>query len=360
MTKIESKNERLKFSRNGSQKTEIWLSRLKTDTNLKNLETKIRKPKTWIFEYIRISSDQKYKVYSYIIKTWWTPNAVRAQALKNGKAESKNWILVTNIKWKPYDENHRFSAWDKIYVKIPSNKETNNSKEEFRCKWWKYFWIDISSHNGSIDLNRFKRWNRAQRDSPNTQERWISLVYIRASDNVSSDKRINEHVNNICKYNKQVNENEKIAIWFYHRLSWSPWKQQADAFIKTYKEQSSKLWWKKLIPMVDVEDWGKNGWVTQAQKNNNREKVRNNTLNWINYIEKELGITPWIYTNNNVNNGFFWNDSRFNKYKKWIARYWWRTPTQADMHQYSDTWKVWWFSGNVDENSTKDVKQFLA
>jgi GH25 family lysozyme M1 (1,4-beta-N-acetylmuramidase) len=111
--------------------------------------------------------------------------------------------------------------------------------------------------------------------------------------------------------------------------------------------------------MVDVEDWGTGGWVTQAWKNNDKEKVRNNTLRWINYVEKKLGITPWIYASDSVNKAFFWNDSRFSKYKKWIARYW-GTPTQSDMHQYSYKWKVWWFNHSVDLNSTSNVEQFLA
>lgn len=239
------------------------------------------------------------------------------------------------------------------------DKENSSSNEKFKCKWWEYLWIDISSHNDSIDLNSFKNRNRAQRNSIDNQKRWISLMYIRASDNIASDKKVNEHVNNICNYNGQVEESEKIAIWFYHRLSWSDWKAQADKFIETYKNQSKKLWNKKLIPMVDVEDWGTNGWVTQALKSNDKEKVRNNTLNWIKYVEKKLGITPWIYTSDSINKTLFWNDSRFNRYKKRIARYWGK-PAQSDMHQYSCKWKVWWFNHSVDLNSTSNVEQFLA
>jgi hypothetical protein len=37
-------------------------------------------------------------------------------------------------------------------------------------------------------------------------------MYIRASDNVTSDNKVNEHVNNICDYNRQVKEDEKIAV----------------------------------------------------------------------------------------------------------------------------------------------------
>ncbi len=262
------------------------------------------------------------------------------------------YYLTHWLKTDKWNLSNLFNRW---------NKEQDNSisNEKFKCKWWKYLWIDISSHNGSIDLNSFKNWNRTQRDSVDTQKRWVSLMYIRASDNVTSDNKVNEHVNNICDYNRQVKEDEKIAVWFYHRLSGGDRKAQADKFIETYRRQSWKLWQKKLIPMVDVEDWGTGGWVTQAWKNNDKEKVRNNTLRWINYVEKKLGITPWIYASDSVNKAFFWNDSRFSKYKKWIARYW-GTPTQSDMHQYSYKWKVWWFNHSVDLNSTSNVEQFLA
>ena len=246
-----------------------------------------------------------------------------------------------------------------LFSRKNKEKDNSTSNEKFKCKWWEYLWIDISSHNGSIDLNSFMNWNRVQRDSADTQKRWISLMYIRASDNITSDNRVSEHVNNICNYNGQVGENEKIAVWFYHRLSWGDWKAQADKFIETYNKQSWKLWWKKLIPMVDVEDWGSGGWVTQARNSNNKEKVRSNTLNWINYVEKNLGITPWIYASDSVNKAFFWDDSRFNKYKKRIARYW-SKPDQADMHQYSKKWKIWWLNHPVDLNSTSNVEQFLA
>ena len=277
-------------------------------------------------------------------KTWWW--------------KFSKWTTIWAL---TYYVSHwlKTKKWDLTNLFSRESKNKSESNEKFKCKWWEYLWIDISSHNGSIDLNSFKNWNRSQRDSKDKQKRWISLMYIRASDNVTSDKRVSEHVNNVCNYNNQVNEDEKIAVWFYHRLSWWDWKQQADEFIKTYKNQSAKLWWKKLIPMVDVEDWSRNGWVTQAWKSNNKGVVRDNTLNWINYVEKKLGITPWIYASDSVNTNFFGNDSRFDKYKKRIARYW-GNPAQSDMHQYTDKWKIWWLNNSVDLNSTQNVKQFLA
>ena len=251
------------------------------------------------------------------------------------------------------------SQWDPSRIFDWKQKENSESNENFKCKWWQYLWIDISSHNGSIDLNSFKNWNRTQRDSDDNKKRWVSLMYIRASDNVKPDKRVGEHVDNVCNYNNQVNEDEKIAVWFYHRLSWWDWRQQADEFIKTYKNQSAKLWWKRLIPMVDVEDWSDNWWVTKAWNTDNKDIVRNNTLSWINYVEKKLGVTPWIYASDSVNTHFFWTDSRFDKYKRRIARYW-SNPAQSDMHQYTDKWRIWGFNNSVDLNLTQNVKQFLA
>lgn len=232
--------------------------------------------------------------------------------------------------------------------------------EKLKCKWWEYLWIDISSYNGTMNLSNFKNRNRTQRDSVDKKDRWISLMYIRASDHTVQDSKVDSHVDNVCNYNKQVKDDEKIAVGFYHRLSWADWKQQADTFIKTYMDQNAKLWSRKLIPMIDVED-GKSGEgrVTNAQKNQNKKLVADKTFEWINYVEKKLWVTPWIYVNDSVYSYFFSGDNRFNKYKRRIARYW-NKPSQSDMHQYTDKWKVGWFTGTVDLNSTKDVRQFLA
>ena len=83
----------------------------------KNIETNSLKVK-----YTNDSEDWKYKVYSYIIKSWWWPNAVIARAIDAWLANKKNEILITRINWVPYEENDKFSAWDKVYVKILKKK----------------------------------------------------------------------------------------------------------------------------------------------------------------------------------------------------------------------------------------------
>ena len=119
MTNLESTSERLNTSRKWSLKIERELSHLKSSTKLSNLKSEVKKSSNaWKFEFKNISRDWKYKVYLYTIEKRWTPSVIKYQTVKRGMAKSKDQIKITNKDWVEYEESHKFSAWDKVYVKI--------------------------------------------------------------------------------------------------------------------------------------------------------------------------------------------------------------------------------------------------
>jgi hypothetical protein len=95
--------------------SKLSLSALK-DNIIQSHEKNTSKP--WEFLNWHESKDKKYMVYEYTIKSWWTPNAVRAQAVAKWIAKKKEWIQITNGKAIEYPENEKFLAWTKVYVRI--------------------------------------------------------------------------------------------------------------------------------------------------------------------------------------------------------------------------------------------------
>ena len=453
MTNLESTSERLNTSRKWLLKTERELSRLKSSTKLSNLKSEIKKSSNaWKFEFKNISRDWKYKVYLYTIEKHWTPSILKYQTVKRGIAKSKDQIKITNKDWVEYKESHKFSAWDKVYVKIetkpqakpqvkpqerpqvkpqtkpqskPSNTKiestsprieiqqsepwkfeykntsrdwkyeiysltidssttnqwaiSNKAKKELNLKntrwleitdskwlkygpnktfknwekiylripitiendiqivdgmkrkWWEYFWIDISKFNEDIDLNKFKKWNRKKRDSKKKDVRWVSFAYIRASDWVTEDIKVSNHVNKIKQYNNDPtikNKHEQISVWFYHRINWwNTAQQNANTFINTYNKYKNTAGWHNLVPMLDLE--GK--WIKKSRI----EDVRTKALTWLKLVEKQTWIIPWIYVTTSIYRDYIFNDSRFNRYSTRIAAY-----PESNPNTWREIWRA--------------------
>ncbi len=322
MTKLESLNERLNHSKNGLRETETELSGLETNTKVNGLKWEIKEdPNAWkIIDTKRISSDW-YKVYSYIVKDWALTGWIKRQAVKQLKLKDDKWIIITNINWEPkhgYGQFHRFKKWEKVYVKISQEHKESENKviDGMKCKWGEYFWIDISHFNEDIDLEKFKTWNRTKWDSKKSDTRWVSFVYIRASDWKTEDTKVKKHVNKIKEYNndRTIKDNhEQIAVWFYHRMNSYATEVQAEAFLKTYEKYKNTAWWNNLVPMLDLE-WDR---IKKSEK----EDVRNKALAWLQNVEENTWIIPGIYVTTSIYRNYILEDNRFNKYLTRIAAY---------------------------------------
>ena len=306
------------------------------------------------------SKDKNFMVYEYTVKSGWSPKHVRDQAVKQWFASSTDWIEVTNGNLKPYDESHKFKAWNKVYVRIPklqNNTESSNStgktetnvwqtdvrKEQqnvqnswkesrttdietqnenieivdwMKCKWWEYFWIDISKFNEDINLEDFKNRNRKKWDSEEPDTRWVSFIYVRSWDWTTEDPKVENHIKKIKEYNNDetIKKNhEQISVWFYHRMNSYDAKNQANTFIKTYNKYKDVAGWNNLVPMLDLE-WSR-------IKSTTKEKVREKALSWLKTVEEKTWIIPWIYITVSLYRDYISNDARFNKYLTRIAAY---------------------------------------
>ena len=76
-----------------------------------------------MIEFKNISRDWKYKVYLYTIEKHWTPSVIKYQTVKKWMAKSKDQIKITNKDWIEYKDSLKFSAWDKVYVKIETKPQ---------------------------------------------------------------------------------------------------------------------------------------------------------------------------------------------------------------------------------------------
>lgn len=85
-----------------------------------------------------------------------------------------------------------------------------------------------------------------------------------------------------------------------------------------------------LPPALDVEV------EAQAEKYG-KQQVQRMTFEWLEAVEKRLGVRPIIYTRERFRDKYLADDPRFAKYKCWIARYNTDGPDNKD-------WKVWQFT----------------
>ena len=166
MIHLESNKENINLS-NKSHEIERDLTNLQNEIELTQLKSKIEKGKPWEFIKLWDSKDGKYLKYLYTVKTWWTPDVIRKKAVEKGLAKSTKWIQVTNGNAKPYDENHNFSAWDEVYVRIPKlNEKLNRDNPD-------YF---NNSKKVETDNTYEKKWIILKRDV------WMSFYVMQKKD----------------------------------------------------------------------------------------------------------------------------------------------------------------------------------
>ena len=105
MTNLESSTEHLNNNSENLLDSEIELSNLKSDVEIKTLNAEVKKnQQNWKFIEKGTSKDWKYKVYYYIIKKRALSPWIRFQAVKQLNLKNKDWILITDKNWVEYDE----------------------------------------------------------------------------------------------------------------------------------------------------------------------------------------------------------------------------------------------------------------
>lgn len=116
-----------------------------------------------------------------------------------------------------------------------------------------------------------------------------------------------------------------------------------DAQLKNFLETAT---WTHgdLPPALDVE-------VENEIKKYGVTTLQSMILEWLEKVEKRMGVRPVIYTRESIRNKYL-NDSRFKKYQFWIARYSDKGPDNFDWQIWQKTEKgqMSGHKGNVDIN----------
>lgn len=166
--------------------------------------------------------------------------------------------------------------------------------------------VDVSSYQGSINMNELKNQN-------------IEFIYIKATEGSKmQDSKFEENWKNA--------KSAKLLSGAYHFFSYdSKGKTQAENFIKTVGSDIKG----RLIPTVDVEYYG------DKEKNPpDKEDVVRELKIFLETIEEEYKVKPLIYTRPDIYNKYL--KGEFKEYKKWISSVY--TPLSWN---YKDDWYIW-------------------
>ena len=365
MTYSESTNEYLNDNPSELLDMEMELSHLQAHTNISNLKEWVTdNPQSWNFEYIE--DNWNYKIYSYTVKRRDSIHSIKNLAEEQLKLRTQRWINITYTNWNEYSQWGVLIAWQKVHIMIPKTDFTetvDNSIEIvdwMKCKWWEYFWIDVSRFNNGVRRLEWesdksykarceKYWDNCYDDFIERNEkkwnsewwdvRWVSFIYIRAWDGLSNDvpadkESIKNWTNFIKKYNQEeaIKDNhEQIASWFYWTLTNRKSIQtQADNFLKVYDEYKDIPWWHNLVPMLDLETdrftevktWHKDkkGRVVVDERYT-PQQFKENALQWLQYIETKTWVIPGIYVWAKAYGNYIKWDKRFDKYLTRITAY---------------------------------------
>ena len=223
---------------------------------------KAEDPKPWQFLKFKESQDKKYMIYKYKLQFWWTPEGIRAQAVKQGIAKKKEWIQITNGAVNPYPENQKISANNVVFVRIPksnlvekknenkpSKQEANNSAETTneKPKWLRlengtyiYNVQSWDTRGGLIDklskykpLAYLKNWYTWQWVWSNSFNIWSALP------DAKFQAWVDIIVPNKEKYEKPISEFKKAQLKALEQMKGnSKYGEKVKNLLKSTKE-----WW---------------------------------------------------------------------------------------------------------------------
>lgn len=196
--------------------------------------------------------------------------------------------------------------------------------------------IDLSHHNREIDWDNLALYCDAkgsvyhQTPAKRKYMQPVSFVYMKATEG-------GNHVDTTYAVRAREADIHGIAKGAYHflRLA-SPIEDQVRNFIETVNWQPGDM-----PPALDVEMPGEL-----------RRHGVDGVFEWLEAVEKELGVRPIIYTGDNIRTKYLSKDPRFNNYECWIARYNPAGPQSGDWQiwQMSDKGKGLGHSGQIDIN----------
>lgn len=139
-------------------------------------------------------------------------------------------------------------------------------------------------------------------------------------------------------YSVRMTEAERHGIvkGAYHFLHLG---SSIDAQLKNFLETAT---WTHgdLPPALDVE-------VEAEIKKYGVKVLQTMTLEWLQKVEKKMGVRPVIYTRESIRNKYL-NDSRFKKYQFWIVRYSDKGPDNFD-------WQIWQKTEHGQLNGHKGI-----
>ncbi|PKV52909.1 lysozyme [Aquimarina sp. MAR_2010_214] len=181
--------------------------------------------------------------------------------------------------------------------------------------------MDVSHFQGDI------KWNDIKKDN-------VNYVYIKASEGA-------DFIDPKFKSNRAAAKSKCIYRGAYHfyQTSDDP-KIQVQNFISAVGQLEPG----DLPPVLDLEKLGINAPITIKE-------YQENTLLWLQMVEKKLGVSPIIYTN--LFFGIKYLDHPdFSKYKLWIAEYTKEKP------KLPETWKNkgWTFWQRTDLKKLEGIK----
>lgn len=171
-------------------------------------------------------------------------------------------------------------------------------------KGYNVYGIDISHHQGYIDWEEFRRYNKSKKP--------ISFVYIKATEGSDhKDTRFDENW-------KEAKRSGLLRGAYHYFSTTSTGLEQANMFIRTVKAGKGDL-----PPVVDVEETPKN--IADF-----KEELKI----FISKIEEHYGVKPVIYSGRKYKEQYL-TDKFFDLYPLWIANYY------VDTLDIKENWSIW-------------------
>jgi lysozyme len=185
--------------------------------------------------------------------------------------------------------------------------------------------IDISHHQGKVP------WEKWFSKSP--LDTLIDFVYCKATEGST-------HVDSEWENNRKTLNELGVSNGAYHFLNTTTYSvPQAKHFLAHWKHRDIDL-----PPVLDVETDATSDKILIA-----------NMYDWLEYVEKETGIKPIIYTSLNFYETKFKNE--FNDYQFWIASYTYKPSCINDKRiihwQFTDKATLPEIEHEVDVNVSK-------
>ena len=210
--------------------------------------------------------------------------------------------------------------------------------------------IDISHHQKDIDWNSMALYcdrngnvsGRASRDKSYMQP--VFFAYMKATEGAT----IKDEMFNIRMIEAERHGIVKGAYHFLHLGS------SIEDQLKNFLETAT---WTRgdLPPALDVE-------VENEIKEYGVNVLQSMTLKWLQEVEKKMGVRPIIYTREQIRDKYL-NNSRFNSYRFWIAKYSEKSPSNGNWQFWQKTEKgaINGHDGYIDINLFRgDYETFIS